>query len=128
MCTTRPTSVWARESPDPCQFHHVFKLDILPSSWISRIMTTLVCSGPCMSVVSQCYGYPRSERLEAMMEAMRERLAGKVGNANNNAFKLRKLFKMYDSTGCGRVRSIDVQNFVMSEMSLQVHRRAVLRR
>ena len=39
-----------------------------------------------------------------MMEAMRERLAGKMGNANNNAFKLRKLFKMWDSTGSGRVR------------------------
>lgn len=38
------------------------------------------------------------------MEAMRERLAGKMGNANNNAFKLRKLFKMWDSTGSGRVR------------------------
>jgi hypothetical protein len=39
-----------------------------------------------------------------MMEAMRERLAGKMGNANNNAFKLRKLFKMWDMTGSGRVR------------------------
>lgn len=39
-----------------------------------------------------------------MMEAMRERLAGKMGNANNNAFKLRKLFKMWDSTGSGWVR------------------------
>jgi hypothetical protein len=44
------------------------------------------------------------ERLESMMEAMRERLAGKMGSANNNAFKLRKLFKMWDSTGSGRVR------------------------
>ncbi len=41
-----------------------------------------------------------------MMEAMRERLAGKMGNANNNAFKLRKLFKMWDSTGSGRVREV----------------------
>ena len=33
----------------------------------------------------------------------REHLAGKMGNANNNAFKLRKLFKMYDATGSGKV-------------------------
>jgi len=36
---------------------------------------------------------------------MREHLAGKMGNANNNAFKLRKLFKMYDATGSGKARA-----------------------
>jgi len=34
---------------------------------------------------------------------MKERLAGKIGNANNNAFMLRKLFKMYDTAGRGYV-------------------------
>ena len=38
-----------------------------------------------------------------MLEAMQEQLAGKVGNAGNNAFKLRKLFKMWDTDGTGKV-------------------------
>ena len=38
-----------------------------------------------------------------MMTHMKERLAGKIGNANNNAFMLRKLFKMYDTAGSGLV-------------------------
>lgn len=37
------------------------------------------------------------------MTHMKERLAGKIGNANNNAFMLRKLFKMYDTAGSGFV-------------------------
>ena len=40
------------------------------------------------------------------MTHMKERLAGKIGNANNNAFMLRKLFKMYDTAGSGYVSSI----------------------
>lgn len=38
-----------------------------------------------------------------MLAHMKERIAGKIGNANDNAFKLRKLFKMYDATGSGSV-------------------------
>ena len=34
-----------------------------------------------------------------MMTYMQERLAGKIGNANNIGFMLRKLFKMYDTAG-----------------------------
>lgn len=45
----------------------------------------------------------RRVRLEAMLEAMKQQLAGKVGNAGNNAFKLRKLFKMWDTDGSGQV-------------------------
>lgn len=41
-----------------------------------------------------------------MMTHMKERLAGKIGNANNNAFMLRKLFKMYDTAGSGFVSII----------------------
>ena len=44
-----------------------------------------------------------SKRLSDMMTHMKERLAGKIGNANNNAFMLRKLFKMYDTAGSGYV-------------------------
>ena len=32
-----------------------------------------------------------------MMTHMQERLAGNIGNANNNGFMLRELFKMYDT-------------------------------
>ena len=39
-----------------------------------------------------------------MLTHMKDRLAGKIGNANNNAFMLRKLFKMYDTAGSGYVR------------------------
>ena len=40
-----------------------------------------------------------------MIQHMTERLAGKIGNANNNAFMLRKLFKMYDTANTGQVSS-----------------------
>ncbi len=42
-----------------------------------------------------------------MITHMKERLAGKIGNANNNAFMLRKLFKMYDTAGSGYVSLFD---------------------
>lgn len=47
----------------------------------------------------------RRERLLKMMTRMRERLEAKLGNSNDNAFKLRKLFKMYDSRNTGLVIS-----------------------
>lgn len=40
-----------------------------------------------------------------MLSTMRERLSAKLGNNNDNAFKLRKLFKMYDKRNEGMVRS-----------------------
>lgn len=43
------------------------------------------------------------KQLENMMSHMKEGLAGKIGNRNNNAFRLRKLFKMYDRQGTGQV-------------------------
>ena len=43
------------------------------------------------------------KRLHDMIQHMTERLAGKIGNANNNAFMLRKLFKMYDTANTGQV-------------------------
>lgn len=45
------------------------------------------------------------KRLNDTMLHMKERIAGKIGNANNNAFKLRKLFAMYDTEKTGMVRS-----------------------
>lgn len=43
------------------------------------------------------------ERLMKMITRMRERLEAKLANANNNAFKMRKLFKMYDKDHTGMV-------------------------
>ena len=39
-----------------------------------------------------------------MLGHMKERIGGKIGNQNNNAFKLRKLFAMYDTQKTGLVR------------------------
>ncbi len=44
------------------------------------------------------------KRLNDTVLHMKERVAGKIGNANNNAFKLRKLFAAYDTQGTGLVR------------------------
>ncbi|KAK9808647.1 hypothetical protein WJX72_001201 [[Myrmecia] bisecta] len=53
------------------------------------------------------------KRLSHMLVHMKERLAGKIGNANDNAFKLRRLFKMYDTSGSGY---IEIEDFrVMTE-------------
>lgn len=43
------------------------------------------------------------KRLAKMLGTMRERLSAKLGNNNDNAFKLRKLFKMYDKRDEGMV-------------------------
>lgn len=45
-----------------------------------------------------------SKRLAKMISTMRERLSAKLGNNNDNAFKMRKLFKMYDRKEVGTVR------------------------
>ena len=44
-----------------------------------------------------------------MLGHMNERIGGKIGNQNNNAFKLRKLFAMYDTQKTGLVRVIFTQ-------------------
>ena len=48
--------------------------------------------------------WARRKRLDEMMGHMKERIGGKIGNQNNNAFKLRKLFAMYDTQKTGLVR------------------------
>jgi hypothetical protein len=45
-----------------------------------------------------------SKRLAKMISTMRERMSAKLGNNNDNAFRMRKLFKMYDKTDSGMVR------------------------
>jgi hypothetical protein len=44
------------------------------------------------------------KRLDEMLGHMKERIGGKIGNQNNNAFKLRKLFAMYDIEKTGLAR------------------------
>eukprot|EP00882_Tetradesmus_deserticola_P034617 GHRQ01039781.1.p1 GENE.GHRQ01039781.1~~GHRQ01039781.1.p1 ORF type:complete len:102 (+),score=27.73 GHRQ01039781.1:291-596(+) len=49
---------------------------------------------------------PCRKRLAKMISTMRERLSAKLGNNNDNAFKMRKLFKMYDKKEVGMVSSV----------------------
>lgn len=44
-----------------------------------------------------------------MMSTMRERMSAKMGNTNDNAFKMRKLFKMFDKGGSGMVGGVGGQ-------------------
>ena len=41
--------------------------------------------------------------LDETFAHMRERISGKLGNRNDNAFKLRKPFAMYDTQRTGKV-------------------------
>ncbi|KAF8071076.1 elmoA [Scenedesmus sp. PABB004] len=50
-------------------------------------------------------------RLAKMLSTMRERLSAKLGNSNDNAFKLRKLFKMYDKKEAGLIHYEDFRMF-----------------
>jgi hypothetical protein len=49
---------------------------------------------------------PCRKRLAKMISTMRERLSAKLGNNNDNAFKMRKLFKMYDKKEVGMVSDV----------------------
>ena len=46
----------------------------------------------------------RRKRYAETLAHMRERILGKLGNRSDNAFKLRKLFAMYDTQHTGVVR------------------------
>jgi len=46
-----------------------------------------------------------------MIRSISERLAAKLGNANDNAFKMRRLFRMYDE---GRTGEIQIEDLRMS--------------
>lgn len=52
-----------------------------------------------------CPAPAHSKRLAKMISTMRERLSAKMGNNNDNAFNMRKLFRMYDAQDTGKVRS-----------------------
>ena len=48
----------------------------------------------------------RRKRYAETLAHMRERILGKLGNRSDNAFKLRKLFAMYDAQRTGVVRTL----------------------
>jgi EF-hand domain pair len=49
------------------------------------------------------------KRLLKMIASIGERLAAKLANANDNAFKMRRLFKMYDEDASGRIHLDDLR-------------------
>lgn len=56
---------------------------------------------------ASAYNRVGDSRLQKMISTMRERLESKLGNSNNNAFKMRRLFKMYDEGNTGRIHFED---------------------
>jgi EF-hand domain len=54
-----------------------------------------------------------------MIKSIGERLAAKLGNANDNAFKMRRLFKMYDAEGSGRIHLEDLR-MMMETFGIQL--------
>ncbi|KAI8469618.1 MAG: flagellar associated protein [Monoraphidium minutum] len=57
------------------------------------------------------YNRVGEKRLAKMISTMRERMSAKMGNANDNAFKMRKLFKMYDRDNSGMIHFEDFRQF-----------------
>eukprot|EP00879_Flechtneria_rotunda_P002409 GHRR01002605.1.p1 GENE.GHRR01002605.1~~GHRR01002605.1.p1 ORF type:complete len:356 (+),score=108.73 GHRR01002605.1:120-1187(+) len=57
------------------------------------------------------YNRVGEKRLTKMISTMRERLSAKMGNNNDNAFKMRKLFKMYDKKDTGMIHFEDFRMF-----------------
>eukprot|EP00775_Hariotina_reticulata_P006099 gene6099-6337_t len=57
------------------------------------------------------YNRVGDKRLAKMISTMRERLSAKLGNNNDNAFKMRKLFKMYDKQETGMIHFEDFRMF-----------------
>lgn len=54
-----------------------------------------------------------------MVASIGERLAAKLGNANDNAFKMRRLFKMYDADCSGRIHLDDLR-MMMETFGIQL--------
>jgi hypothetical protein len=67
--------------------------------------------------------HSHSKRLEKIISTMRQRLEAKMGNLNNNAFKFRKLFQMYDKNKTGQVRGRAVRRlfFIKAEVMRAIH-------
>ena len=54
-----------------------------------------------------------------MIASIGERLAAKLGNANDNAFKMRRLFKMYDKQATGQIHLEDLR-MMMETFGIQL--------
>lgn len=54
-----------------------------------------------------------------MIRSISERLAAKLGNANDNAFKMRRLFKMYDTEKSGCIQLEDFR-MMMETFGIQL--------
>lgn len=54
-----------------------------------------------------------------MIASIGERLAAKLGNANDNAFKMRRLFKMYDKEATGKIHLEDLR-MMMETFGIQL--------
>lgn len=54
-----------------------------------------------------------------MIASIGERLAAKLGNANDNAFKMRRLFKMYDKQSTGQIHLEDLR-MMMETFGIQL--------
>lgn len=54
-----------------------------------------------------------------MIASIGERLAAKLGNANDNAFKMRRLFKMYDTEATGCIHLEDLR-MMMETFGIQL--------
>ena len=63
-----------------------------------------------------------------MLGHMKERIGGKIGNQNNNAFKLRKLFAMYDTEKTGLVRGLGRSCALRTSVQLLVQARLAAHR
>ena len=81
---------------------------------IRNLHPQLLC---CILTPKSHPGSARRKRYAETLAHMRERILGKLGNRSDNAFKLRKLFAMYDTQRTGVVRNLpckpDPSNVVM---------------
>jgi Ca2+-binding EF-hand superfamily protein len=53
-----------------------------------------------------------------MITSIGERLAAKLGNANSNAFKIRRQFETHDADGSGRIHLHDLR-MMMDSFSIR---------
>eukprot|EP01023_Acetabularia_acetabulum_P040624 TRINITY_DN3938_c0_g2_i1.p1 TRINITY_DN3938_c0_g2~~TRINITY_DN3938_c0_g2_i1.p1 ORF type:complete len:367 (-),score=55.95 TRINITY_DN3938_c0_g2_i1:238-1338(-) len=65
------------------------------------------------------YNRVGEKRLEKMIRTMAERLSAKLGNSNNNAFRMRRLFKMYDQEQSGMI-TIEDFRMMMESFGIQL--------
>lgn len=68
---------------------------------------------------SSSFNRVTEKRLLKMIASIGERLAAKLGNANDNAFKMRRLFKMYDTEATGYIHLEDLR-MMMETFGIQL--------